>query len=267
VRNAEDLNLVLAPGAPGESDAVQRAMAARAAGDDGCAEDVYDRRDLLTEARRSRDAAAGLVRDEVWRRFDFVTAETPAAEAIRARYGFGRGDADHPGARAALAVQAIKTGLSQVVSVRVGEGTDTHFRDNAEHVRLLQPGISAFVALLDDLRTTPHPEGGTLLDHTTVVGFSEFARAPLFNSFNGRDHHQASSLMLLGAGIRGGALVGATSDVGMAPVPWDLAANRASEGGELIKPEHIAATLLASAGVPSTRFREAAIPALLAPGQ
>jgi len=28
------------------------------------------------------------------------------------------------------------------------------------------------LALLDDLRRSPHPEGGTFLDHTTVVGFS-----------------------------------------------------------------------------------------------
>ncbi len=264
VRNAEDLTLVLGPGTPAEPDRVERAIAARRLGADDCSEDVYDRRDLITSARRSLDAASGLVRDGVWRNFDFVSAATPEAQALRARYGFAPGDADHPGAHAALAVQAIKSGVSQVVSVALGAGTDTHSGNNAAHVRLLQPALTAFVALLDDLRTSPHPEGGTLLDHTTVVGFSEFARTPLFNSFNGRDHHQASSLMLLGAGIRGGALVGATSDVGMAAVPWDLENNRPSEGGSTITPEHIAATLLASAGVSSPRITHAPIRALLA---
>lgn len=264
VRNADDLNLVLGPGSPAEPDRVERAIAERRRTSDGCSDEVYDRRDLITSAHRSLDTASGLVRDQVWRTFDFVTATTPEAAAVRARYGFAPGEADHPGARAALAVQALKSGVSQVVSVALSAVADTHFGNNARHVQLLQPGLTAFVALLDDLRTSPHPEGGTLLDHTTVVGFSEFARAPLFNSFNGRDHHQASSLMLLGAGIRGGALVGATSDVGMAAVPWDLDNNRPSEGGSAITPGHIAATLLASAGVSSPRLSQAPLRALLA---
>ncbi len=265
VQNADDLNLVLGPGTPAEPDVVERAIAARRLRAEPCADDVYDRRDLLTNARRSIEAAAGLVRDQTWRDFDFIRATTPAAEAIRARYGFAPGQAAHPGARAALAAQAIKTGVSQVVSVALNDLADTHYGTNSVHVRLLQPGLSAFVALLDDLRSSPHPEGGTFLDHTTVVGFSEFSRAPLFNSFNGRDHHQAGSLMLLGAGIRGGTLVGATSDVGMAPVPWNLDSNRPREGGTVIKPENIAATLLATIGERSERFDDAPIRAVLAP--
>ncbi len=263
VRNAQDLNLVLAPAGSLEPDRVEQAIAARAGAQGPCSEELYDRRNLWAGVRASRDAASGLVRDGVWHAFDFVTSDTPAAMGVRARYGFAQGDANHPGARAALAVQAIKTGVSQVVSVTMGAVADTHFGNNAEHARLLQPGLIAFVALLDDLRSSPHPEGGSFLDHTTVVGFSEFARTPLFNSFNGRDHHQASSLMLLGAGIRGGALVGATSDVGMAPVPWDIANNRPADDGDTLKPEHIAVTLLASVGLETPRFGEPPIRALL----
>ena len=263
VRNSQDLVMVLAPAGTAEPDEVEAAIAARAAMQGPCSSEVYDRRGLWSIMREARGTADGLVRERVSSNFEFVTADTPAAQAIRARYGFGRGDADHPGARTALAVQAIKSGISQVVSVGVGMGTDTHFGNNATHARLLTPGVDAFLAALDDLRSSPHPQGGTFLDHTTVVGFSEFARAPLFNSYNGRDHHQNNSLMLVGAGIRGNTLVGATSDTGMSAMPWDLERNVQSDSGEILKPEHIAVTLLASVGLTSDRFRVAPIRAVL----
>ncbi len=263
VRNAQDLMLVLAPGVTAEATDVEAAITARRNRAGDCGDEVYDRRGLWSVMREARGTADGLVRERVSSNFEFVNADTPAAQAIRARYGFARGEADHPGARAALAVQAIKTGISQVVSVTVGQGTDTHFGNNAVHARVLTPGVEAFLAALDDLRSSPHPEGGTFLDHTTVVGFSEFARAPLFNTYNGRDHHQNNSLMLVGAGIRGNTLVGATSDVGMSPMPWDFATNRVSDSGVILQPEHIAVTLLASAGVTSTRFRHPPITAVL----
>ena len=263
VRNAEDLVLMLAPAGNAEPDEVEAAIAARAARPGPCPDEAYDRRGLWSVLRESRATADGLVRERVTGAFEFVNAETPAAQAIRARYGFARGEADHPGARAALAVQAIKSGLTQVASVSVGKITDTHFVNNAAHAQLLTPGIEAFLAALTDLRSSPHPQGGTFLDHTTVVGFSEFSRTPLFNSFNGRDHHQPNSLMLVGAGVRGNTLVGATSDLGMMPVPWDIANNRPSEDGVILKPEHIAMTLLAAAGLSTDRFREEPIRAVL----
>lgn len=265
IRNAEDLLLVLAPAGAGEPAAVEEALAARARAPGGCDEEVYDRRDLWSILRGSRDTADALVRERVASGFEFVTADTPAARAIRERYGFARGEFDHPGARAAVGVQAIKQGVSQVVSVTVGVGTDTHFAPNREHARLLTPGLSAFTALLDDLRSSAHPEGGSFLDHTTVVGFSEFCRAPLFNAYNGRDHHQISSLMLVGAGVRGNTLVGASSDIGMTAVPWDLVNNRPSESGVVMTPAHVAVTLMASAGLETARFREPPIACALAP--
>jgi hypothetical protein len=71
--------------------------------------------------------------------------------------------------------------------------------------------------------------------------------------------------MLLGAGIRGNTLVGATSDTGMSPIPWDVDNNVASDAGVILKPEHVAVTLLATLGLTSPRFRERPIRAVLAP--
>ncbi|MBI5517651.1 MAG: DUF1501 domain-containing protein [Deltaproteobacteria bacterium] len=263
VSGLEDFLLVMAPSGRREEDVVERALADRGATASPCDTEAYDRRGLLTQLRASRRTADELVREDIARHFQFATADTEGAREVRARYRLERGDTSSPGARAALAVQALKLGISQVVSVSIGAVTDTHFVGNAAHMDLLQPGLSAFVALLDDLSASRHPEGGSFLDHTTVVAFSEFARAPLFNPFDGRDHHQPSSLMLLGAGIRPNVVVGATSDIGMAAVRWDIDRNVASEDGEVLQPEHVAATLLASAGLDTSSFRQRPLRAVL----
>lgn len=79
--------------------------------------------------------------------------------------------------------------------------------------------------LLDDL-----DERG-LLDTTLVVVMGEFGRTPRINKDGGRDHYpSAGSVLLAGASVRGGAVIGATDRTGSAPAtrPWtpeDVAAS------------------------------------------
>jgi arylsulfatase A-like enzyme len=55
-----------------------------------------------------------------------------------------------------------------------------------------------------------------LLDSTLIVWMGEFGRTPQINSNGGRDHFpQAFSSVLAGGGIRGGQVIGKTSDDGM----------------------------------------------------
>ncbi len=71
--------------------------------------------------------------------------------------------------------------------------------------------------LLDDL------EDRGLLDTTLVVAMGEFGRTPKVNKTAGRDHYpRAGNVLLAGAGIRGGAVIGATDKNGAAPKtrPW-----------------------------------------------
>ncbi len=71
--------------------------------------------------------------------------------------------------------------------------------------------------LLDDL-----DERG-LLDTTLVVAIGEFGRTPKINSKGGRDHYpRAGSALLAGAGVQGGAVIGATDRNGTEPAtrPW-----------------------------------------------
>ncbi|MCA9179733.1 MAG: DUF1501 domain-containing protein [Planctomycetales bacterium] len=71
--------------------------------------------------------------------------------------------------------------------------------------------------LLDDL------EDRGLLDTTLVVAMGEFGRTPKINKDGGRDHYPgAGSVLLAGAGIARGAVVGATDRNGAEPKtrPW-----------------------------------------------
>ncbi len=239
-----------------ERDAVEDALAEYARHGQPCEVNVYDRRGLMTRMRDADTGAKTTLASKLASRFRFVTGDDPASVAIRARYGFGKGDAGSPGARAAFAAQAIKEGVAQCVSVAIGNGTDTHFTGNPQHADALYPGIAALAALMDDLSRTDAPAdlqklgGDKWIDHTTILAFSEFSRTALFNPYGGRDHNLTGSCLLAGAGVRGDQVVGASGAVGMGPGRYDFRTQRATTtGGENITPEHIAATLIASAGL------------------
>ena len=257
VNSIDDLLAVLdRPTALQESDVVEAALAEYENRAADCAINLYDRRQLVTNMRHAGNASRSLFTNKVVDKFRFATADDAQSQAIRAQYGFNRGEAQTPGARAALAAQAIKLGMSQVVSVSMGLGLDTHGGNNLAHARSLYPGISALAALLDDLSKSDAPPalqalgGDKWIDHTTILAFSEFARTPMFNQTNGRDHHLCSSCLLMGAGIKGNQVLGESSMIGMGVGRYDVNARQVVQtGGENLVPEHIAATLLASAGL------------------
>jgi uncharacterized protein (DUF1501 family) len=96
--------------------------------------------------------------------------------------------------------------------VEVGlQGWDTHedgFARTSELATTLDRGLSA---LLDDLAASGR------IAHTLVVCVGDFGRTPRINARGGRDHFPAcSSVLLAGAGIRGGVVVGATDADGTA---------------------------------------------------
>ena len=71
--------------------------------------------------------------------------------------------------------------------------------------------------LLDDL------EERGLLETTLVVAMGEFGRTPRINKHAGRDHYPAAgSVLMAGAGVNKGAVIGATDRSGSAPAtrPW-----------------------------------------------
>jgi uncharacterized protein (DUF1501 family) len=88
---------------------------------------------------------------------------------------------------------------------------DTHHENFDFHIEQLGEFDQPFAALIDDLA-----ERG-MLDSTLVIVMSEMGRTPRINHLYGRDHwSKAWSVVMAGAGIKGGALVGKTNANGMA---------------------------------------------------
>jgi hypothetical protein len=145
------------------------------------------------------------------------------AAEVRDRYGrtpFGQS--------CLLARRLIEAGV-RFVSIDFG-GWDTH-RNNFEQLKTnrlptLDKGLAS---LLSDLS-----ERG-LLGRTAVLMTGEFGRTPKVNANAGRDHWaRAMSIVMAGAGIKGGQVIGKTNDKGEEPAERHL------------KPEDVAASFYAA---------------------
>lgn len=149
-----------------------------------------------------------------------VGDESPA---VRDRYGrtsFGQS--------CLLARRLIEAGVSFVTLNDRGTGPlgwDTHIQNFPTLKNTMAPPLDqGLSALLDDLK-----ERG-LFENTLVVMMGEFGRTPKINQNAGRDHHgRANSVLMAGAGVPGGLVLGKTDPRGDLPVdrpvtPTDLAA-------------------------------------------
>lgn len=90
--------------------------------------------------------------------------------------------------------------------------------------------------------------GWGLEDRLTVCVFSEMGRAPQLNPISGKDHWTFTSAMFMGAGVRGGQLIGGY-DAGLVGQRINLADGGLDPGGVAINANHFGATLLALSGV------------------
>lgn len=112
-----------------------------------------------------------------------------------------------------VALAAYQAGLSVGVSVSIG-GFDTHSdHDNSHFPRLVD-----FVNLADFVMQ--EAERLNIADRVAVVMGSDFGRTPGYNNGNGKDHWPITSMMMMGPGIPGGRVIGAT-DSGHGPLYVD----------------------------------------------
>lgn len=192
-----------------------------------------------------RDRVRELVGSGYGAEFDFG-----GNDALQTRYGIENANsASDPGVVAATAFTLLDLGLSTSVSMRFSGSLDTHESNwDTDQPMLLQRAFVALRGLLDDLRSTDPS-----LTQTTVVVHSEFGRTPKFNGRGGRDHWFANAFAVFGGGLRRGVF-GATlpQTLGLAAV--DLETGQLDETGEVLLPEHIAATLAHARGLPHDMF-------------
>ena len=129
-----------------------------------------------------------------------------------------------------LARRLIEAG---VPVVKVARGFWDSHHDNFESHRELVPDFDHVLSvLLDDLQVRG------LLESTLVVVLSEFGRTPVINQDVGRDHFAAAwSMVMAGAGVRGGCVYGETDADG-----------KTVKNGEL-NASDLAATIYQAAGI------------------
>jgi hypothetical protein len=215
-----------------------------------CEQAAYGARGVGTTYANSQDQMQTVQSQGLEKAFQFQDTTNPEMEAVRTRYGLSTtGSIDNEAGRAATVATALKKGIAQCVTINLTGGLDTHFGTQLSHANNQRRGFDALASLVDDLRASPHPSGGNFMDHTTIMVFSEFARTPLINATGGRDHHLCSSCLLMGAGIKHNYVFGKSGDIGMSPGKFDLRTGAADPNGSNIFPEHIIATVLASAGL------------------
>jgi hypothetical protein len=142
---------------------------------------------------------------------ELVTSPTAQAafdisqESDKVRDSYGRNDF---GQRLLLARRLVEVGVSFTVAYYGGWD---HHRDIFKTMKdkagpTLDQGLAA---LINDL----HDRG--MLDTTLVICLGEFGRTPKVNKDNGRDHWPgAMSVLVAGAGVPGGQVIGATDPKG-----------------------------------------------------
>jgi hypothetical protein len=175
--------------------------------------------------------------------------------AIRERYGLPDrvdrsvearkfGGLPHLGQCMLLARRLIEAGV-RLVTVCTGRRIDQAWDTHRDHFPLLKRSLipyfdRAFSTLLDDM----HQRG--LLDETLVVAMGEFGRTPKLGQITssagaapaGRDHWpHCYTVLLAGAGVRGGAIYGKSDRHAAYPV------------ADAVTPEDIAATVYHALGL------------------
>jgi len=146
-------------------------------------------------------------------------------ETQHTRRAYGLDDNDHQmqsfGRKCLLARRLAERGVRfvQIYDMPDKNGWDAHGKLKENHTPIARQVDRPIAALLDDLKQRG------LLDETLVICASEFGRTPLVQGDGGRNHNSAGfTIWLTGGGVKRGARIGATDEVGyMAveqPIPF-----------------------------------------------
>ena len=164
-----------------------------------------DTKGLFADRERFFQEAESIIRSpSVKTAFDIASEPEP----LRNRYG------RTPIGQGCLLARRLVEGGVRFVTINAARAIwDTHSDNFNRCEKVLLPEFdAAFATLMDDL----HQRG--LLESTLVVVSGEFGRTPKVNPNAGRDHWpQVFSVVLAGAGIRGGQVYGSSDAVGGEP--------------------------------------------------
>ena len=155
-----------------------------------------------------------------------------------------------------VAMAAYKAGITVAVNLDIG-GFDTHGNHDANHIpRLLQ-----VLEGLDFIGAEAERQG--IGDNFVVMVGSDFGRTPGYNDTDGKDHWAITSVIAMGKGIKGGRVIGETTERHDLK-NIDPRTLKPSDSGIHIEPKHIHMSLRRLAGIEKDElmnFYPLAIPA------
>jgi len=143
--------------------------------------------------------------------------------------------------QAQVAIAAYRAGICIAANLSIG-GFDTHGQHDQNHI----PRLTEIWEGVDFILTYAEQQG--VAQQIVIVMGSDFGRTPRYNMGDGKDHWNITSMMMIGDGIPGNRVIGATDD-GHNPLTIDPASLAVSPSGVRIKPGHIHKALRRYAGI------------------
>jgi uncharacterized protein (DUF1501 family) len=153
----------------------------------------------------------------------------------------------NPTQLASAIANAFRQGLTTSVTLSQVGGFDTH-TDNTQQNGRWNSLFGFLDPFLTQLAAEPGLAHSSLLDETTVIYFSEFARTPELNGNTppGKDHHPWTSVMVIGKNVAPG-VYGQTDDTQVG-VKTNFKTGRPDDAGMVIDVTNLIAGLLTVAG-------------------
>ena len=148
-----------------------------------------------------------------------------------------------------LAAQLLSMGISRTIMMNHGgSGWDTHQNNDATQSQSWESLFGGLLDMADRFSTLPGNQGGSLLDETCIVVMSEMGRTPALNGNEGKDHWPYTSALVMGPGLQGGRVIGATDEFYYGE-RIDFDSGELWRDGLDLSVGNLGATLLASADV------------------
>jgi uncharacterized protein (DUF1501 family) len=112
-----------------------------------------------------------------------------------------------------LTADLLQLGICRCVMMNhSGRGWDTHTNNDTTQSQSWESLFSGLLDMSNRLAALPGKVAPSLLDETVIVVLSEMGRTPALNDGEGKDHWPYTSAMVMGAGITGDRVVGATDE-------------------------------------------------------
>ena len=136
---------------------------------------------------------------------------------------------------------------------------DSHSENHLNQSQAFDTSFFQLKGLVDRLHQTTDLSGQPLIESTTVMVLSEMGRTPKLNITNGKDHWPYTSMLLVGAGIRGAEVWGET-DSGLVGLPVDPTSGAVSSTGIPLQTAAIHAGFLQSIGIDTSDLFPGVLP-------